>query len=433
MRIVQVSVGSVRMPPEEGSAPLQVIFNTSRHLAREGHQVVILDRKYSKNDPAIEEIERIKIARLNVIQLPSSKAPGVIRFILAEFNAVLFALAVSSYLRKNSSDIDIIHLHLTSIGLIVSILNRRLRGEMFYTCHLGHWELVTESLSIFERVHLLLDPYLMRRVKKVIALNESAKDRFVSIAKVQAANIVVVPNGVDTEFFNPNIERKEAIERYGLEGKSTVLFVGRLAKIKGVEHLLRAAETVINGLGYSNTLFLLVGPPTFDATEKPVSMEGILSFIKEQRLDKNIIFTGPLPLEEVRALYAAADIFVLPSLAEGDPLVTLEAMASGKPIIGTRVGGIPHQIRDGWNGFLIEPGDEQQLAERIAYLLGNPEERKRMSLNSRKYAEEEFDWRRVAEKLSFSYQGGYHNQGRCSINDGNQNGDRKNQGRSFKK
>jgi len=94
----------------------------------------------------------------------------------------------------------------------------------------------------------------------------------------------------------------------------------------------------------------------------------------------------------------------LPSLAEGDPLVTLEAMASGKPVIGTRVGGIPHHIRDGWNGFLIDPANEQQLADKIKYLIDNPEERKSMGVNSRKYAEEEFDWSKVAERLLAVYQ-----------------------------
>jgi hypothetical protein len=149
MRIVQVSVGSVRMPPKEGSAPLQVIFNTSKHLARLGHQVVILDRRYTKDDPPAEQLEGVEIVRLKVMQLPLGKAPGFVRFVLAELNAALFALGVSSYLRKNRSNIDVIHLHLTSIGLIVSILNRRLRKRMVYTCHLGEWELSGRKLSLF--------------------------------------------------------------------------------------------------------------------------------------------------------------------------------------------------------------------------------------------------------------------------------------------
>jgi len=403
--IVQVSVGSVRMPPKEGSAPLQVIFNTSKHLVRLGHQVVILDRWYTKDDPAVEQLEGVEIVRLKVMQLPFGKAPGFVRFVLAELNAALFALGVSNYLYRNSSNIDVIHMHLTSIGLIVSILNRKLRPRMVYTCHLGEWELSGRKLSLFERVHLFLDPYLMRRVNRVIALNDSARERFFSKSRINANKIVVVHNGVDTDFFRPYIETGESTrKKYGLEGKLAVLFVGRMARIKGVEHLVNAANMLVNDFRYGNVVFVLVGPFSFDATEKPIDREEMLSYIRQHQLDGNVVLTGSLPLEEVRSLYAASDIFVLPSLAEGDPLVTLEAMASGKPVIGTRVGGIPHHIRDGWNGFLIDPANEQQLVDKIRYLIDNPEERKKMGENSRRYAEEQFDWSKVAERLLAVYQ-----------------------------
>jgi len=405
VRIVQVSVGSVRMPPKEGSAPLQVIFNTSKHLARMGHQVVILDRKYGKDDPPVEKIEGVEIAKLNVTQLPSSRAPGFLRFVLAEFNAILFALAVSRYLRENSSNIDVIHLHLTSIGLIVSILNRRLRSKMFYTCHLSQWAFATNKLGISERAHLLLDSYLMRRVTRVIALNDTARESFTHIGKVKAENIAVVPNGVDTDFFNPYIEMEEiARERYGLEGKLTVLFVGRLVKIKGVDHLLKAADAIVNRFGHKHTLFMLVGSEADTGVDEPVNMGEMLAYIRHHQLEKNIMLTGALPLEEVRALYSACDIFVLPSLGESGPIVTLEAMASGKPVIATKIGDTPHQIRDGWNGFLIDPGNEQQLAEKITYLIDNRDDRGRMGENSRRYAEEEFDWGKVSERLLAVYQ-----------------------------
>ena len=404
MRIVQVSVGSVKIPPKEGSAPLQVMFNTSKYLAKLGHKVAILDRRYTKDDPPVEHIDGVEIIRLRAPQVPTLKSPAFIRFILAESNAAIFALAASRYLKSNSSQIDALHLHLTSIGLIISILNRKLRSRMFYTCHLGEWGLLGQILGLFERLHLFLDPYLMRRVSKVIALNENAKQSFVSRAGVKAENVVVVHNGVDTGFFETDIDASQAAEEYGLEGKHMVLFVGRLARIKGVEHLLKAADIVVNRLGYRNMLFMLVGPHSFDATEKPMSMDEILHYVEQHQLEKNIIIAGSLSLEKLRILYAACDIFALPSLAEGGPLVTLEAMASGKPIIGTKVGDMPHHIRDGWNGFLIDPANERQLADKIKYLIDNPEERKRMGANSRKYAEEEFDWGKVTERLVQIYQ-----------------------------
>lgn len=405
MRIVHVSVGSVRMPPGEGNAPLQVIFNISKHLAAMDQEVVILDRKYCKDDPEVELIEGVEISRLKVLQVPFGKVPSIIRFLLAEFNAALFALAVSYYLRKNKSKIDIIHLHLTSIGLIVIILNRRLRGKVFYTCHLSQWAFVKSGLHISERMHLFIDSYLMRRVRKVIALSQIAKESFISLGRVKADDIIVLPNGVDTDFFNPDVEIGGNIrERYDLDGKLIVLFVGRLAWIKGVEQLISAADIVVNEFGHKDTLFLLVGPHSYAGVDKPVDMEEMLNYIKQHHIDGNIVLTGSLPLDEVRVLYANSDIFVLPSLAEGDPLVVVEAMASGKPVIGTTVGGIIHKVRDGWNGFLIEPRDERQLAEKIKYLIENAEERKRMGANSRKFAEEELDWRKVAERLLLVYQ-----------------------------
>lgn len=405
MRIVQVSVGSVRMPPKEGSAPLQVIFNTSKHLAKIGHHVVILDRQYAKGDPTAEQIESVEIARLKARQVPVAETPAFMRFFLAEVNAVLFALMVSRYLRRNGSAVDAIHLHLTSTGLIACLLNRGLRKKMFYTCHLGYWALAESRLNIRTKFYLLLDSYLMRRVRKVIALNEMAKASFTSLGKVKAENVVVLPNGVDTDFFHPGVRAEGMVkEKYVVGSKTVVLFVGRLTKDKGVGHLIRAANTIVNRFGYKDTLFLIVGPQSHAAVEEPLDMAEVATYLRENQLGGNVVFTGALPVEEVRVLYAICDMFVLPSLAEGDPLVTVEAMASGRPVIGTTVGGIAHQVRDGWNGFLVEPANERQLAEKIRYLIDNPEERKRMGVNSREYAEAEFDWRKIAERLVAVYQ-----------------------------
>lgn len=404
MRIVQVSVGSVRMPPKGGSAPLQVVFNTSKHLARMGHQVAILDRKYAEGDAAVDYVEGVEVVRLKVLQIPSARVPSFIRFGLAELNAVLFAWAASRYVKKNSSQIDVVHLHLTSTGLIVSLLNRRLRSRMFYTCHLSQWAIPVSGLRLSERIHLLIDAYLMRQLKMVIALNEAAKESFIYLGKVRRDNVVVLPNGVDTDFFKPTATPEAVTHKYGLEGKSTILFVGRLAKIKGVDYLLKAADVIVNELGYRNAIFILVGPHTFAGVDRALSIDEIYKYVKQHSLDANIILAGSLPLEEVKVLYAACDIFVLPSLAEGDPLVTIEAMASGKPLIGSRVGGIVHQIRDGWNGFLIEPANERELADKIKYLIDSSPERKRMGANSREYAEDEFDWRKITERLVQVYQ-----------------------------
>jgi glycosyltransferase involved in cell wall biosynthesis len=265
-----------------------------------------------------------------------------------------------------------------------------------------------KGLRVSDRIHLQLDAYLMRRVRKVIALSEPAKQRFVSLGKVKSENVCVLPIGVDTDFFRPETQTEESIrKRYGWQGKLSVLFVGRLASIKGVEYLMRAADIVINQFGHREVLFVLVGPHTFAGVDKPVDMKKMLDYIGQHEMHDNVILVGSVPRDDTRGLYAACDIFVLPSLAEGDPAVVVEAMASGKPVIGTRVGGTVHKIRDGWNGFLIDPANERQLADRIEYLVLNPEERKRMGANARRFVEDEFDWRILSEKLLHMYESIY--------------------------
>jgi glycosyltransferase involved in cell wall biosynthesis len=157
---------------------------------------------------------------------------------------------------------------------------------------------------------------------------------------------------------------------------------------------MKAAEL----LNRRDALFLVVGNLNLDREYA----RKVVEYAKCKGI--NAKFTGFVPYEDLKALYSACDIFVLPSFEEGQPLVLLEAMASGKPLIGSNVGGIPMQIRDGWNGFLTRPGDIRGLAEKIRCLIEDEEERRRMGKNSRKLAEREFSYEKVVEKYIHVYE-----------------------------
>jgi len=98
----------------------------------------------------------------------------------------------------------------------------------------------------------------------------------------------------------------------------------------------------------------------------------------------------------------ASDIFVLPSLSESFGIVNIEAMASGLPIIATKVGGIPEIIKDGENGFLVEPKNPEQIAERILYLLSNNNIRRSISFNNKEKAKN-YSWDLIVNKLIAVY------------------------------
>ncbi len=131
---------------------------------------------------------------------------------------------------------------------------------MFYTCHLSQWALDPTKIGISERIHLFLDSLVMKWVNKVIALNNAARESFIIRGKVSAAKIMVLPNGVDTGLFSQGTETyKETRQKYGLVSKTTVLFVGRLAKIKGIEPLIRAVDIIVNRYDCRDIQFILAG------------------------------------------------------------------------------------------------------------------------------------------------------------------------------
>lgn len=116
-------------------------------------------------------------------------------------------------------------------------------------------------------------------------------------------------------------------------------------------------------------------------------------------IKNNVIFTGRIPRVELPYYYAASDVVVVPSLQEAWSLVVTEAMASGKPVIGTNVGGIPDQIIDGYNGFLVPPRNPKSIAEKILWLYENQDQTKKMGMCGRKLVEEKFDINKRIDKI----------------------------------
>ena len=115
-----------------------------------------------------------------------------------------------------------------------------------------------------------------------------------------------------------------------------------------------------------------------------------------------IDFLGQIPNEKVPQYMAAADVFVSSSLYEGFPNVVLEAMVAGLPVIASKVGGLPEIIKDGENGFLVEPKNPELITEKVLLLLGDEELRKRISRNNRKKAKG-YSWESVVERLEEVY------------------------------
>jgi len=143
--------------------------------------------------------------------------------------------------------------------------------------------------------------------------------------------------------------------------------VGRLSEEKGHTHLLRAArDPALEG---QNIVFLIVGDGPLRMRLEEIAGRG--------KGPPHVVFTGTRA--DVERLYGVMDMFVLPSLTEGLPMALLEAIASKRPVVATKVGGIPRVVEEGSSGRLVQPGDARALARAIRDILMDPEEGRRLA------------------------------------------------------
>jgi len=244
---------------------------------------------------------------------------------------------------------------------------------------------VTSAAGLLVRAHDLFSPVYLRYYDRIIATT-SVYTRTSETLRRFNERVRVIPNGVDTARFTPLLSGKEVREMHGLEGKVVALFVGALTQwhaYKGVDDLIAAFK--VASAQNPDMRLLVVGRgsllPSFQRLVSTLSLEG------------KVIFAGEVSDELLPYYYAACDFAVLPSKdrSEGFGLVLLEAMASGKPVIGSTVGGITDVIRPGETGLLVDPNGPKSLVDAILRLSSDPELRERMGRGARAHAEKH-DW-----------------------------------------
>jgi glycosyltransferase involved in cell wall biosynthesis len=224
--------------------------------------------------------------------------------------------------------------------------------------------------------------------------------------------IDVAYNGFDESLFRPLPPDQALRARYSPDGAPLLLYVGRLVTFKGLDHLLDAVA-MLNGRMSSEALNSNANHSLAKAPRLPVRLilagDGPHRAALHERANRlglggRVQFLGSVPHYEIPHLNAISDAFVVPSTDhETFCIAACEAMGCGRPVIATRVGGLPEVVCDGETGFLVPPGDAAALAERIAMLLGDGGLRQRMGEAARVSAEM-FTWDRVIERMLASYE-----------------------------
>lgn len=311
----------------------------------------------------------------------------------------MFALpALRRVLSIARSGFDLVHVHsaqdIAAIPIAL-VAAHRASIPIIITLH-NSWRFTYNSLGFYQslrhRIGRWAEMVGLQHADAVVTLTEGTARLISTRLESLSERIFVIPDGVDLQHIRipfKQSELSEFLSRYSIpEVSHKILYLGRLSREKGVIYLIRAVGH-LRRQGICPTLILAGDGPDFHQIKQELAQNGITD---------STILTRFIHHDDVPLLLAASDVLVLPSLFEEFGGVLLEAMALGKTIVASKVGGIPFTIRHMQNGLLVNPGDPLQIAEALTLVLSNAALAKRLGEQASLDAEH-YDMSHVAKSL----------------------------------
>ncbi len=365
------------------------VYYLSNELLKNGYRIYVVTGSDQTRD--IQVNQQLKVSFLKIPKTPIVKS---------------FMLAGTSYRKlqsvRGTADVNITHPQLpltpnfavppnfgkTLVCTVHSTWKgegQAIRGEPYGRLNANEKFMV--SFNWFLRI---FEEKMLERANKIIAVSHFTKRELVEYYGVPEGKIRVIHNGVDTRKFQPAVDKRKVKQELGLNPDDiAIVSVGRLYARKGLFTLIESMPAVVKR--FKNAKFIISGKGQSDEMRK------LIAHAEKIGVKDSIIFTGYYPDKKLPKLYQAADVFAFSTFYEHHPFAVLEALATGLPVVTTWVGGIPETIESGKNGFLVEPFNPAQFADKILYLLEHPAEAQEMGRLARKTVLERFDWRIVVK------------------------------------
>jgi D-inositol-3-phosphate glycosyltransferase len=371
------------------------VREVARELGRMGVEIDVFTRS---QDASIARVVPLG-ERARVIHLPAgSEAPMPRERVAAHLDE--FTQGVEAWRLTRALDYDLIDAHYWLSGVVGLDLRARWSVPMLQRFHtLGRLKNRVARLAGEREPESRIreESRIVGAADRLVAANEVERAQLVREFGADPRRVASIPCGVDTDLFRPGASA-EARAALGLDAGPLLLYVGRIAPIKGLTTLLDAVARLAARL--PGLRLLVVG----GEADEPVDGHEIRlrRRIDALGLGEAVRFVGAQPQHALRDFYVAADALVLPSYYESFGMVALEAMACGTPVIASRVGGLTTTVRDGVTGFLVPEGDVAALAERLEHLLGDADLRWRVGREGVMWAAQH-RWPCVAEAICREY------------------------------
>ena len=403
-RIMMISThGYVSRTPEFGKPDTggQVVYvlELSRWLGRLGWEVDIYTRQFD-NTPTLEQVD----ANVRIIRIPCGGRDFVAKERLCRHIPEWVSNA-SRYIRTNDITYSFINSHYWDAGLAGDTLSVQYDIPHLHTPHsIGSWKRDNmpgsdDELELKYNFHqrISCEQSIYNQCASVVATTSLQREILVnSPYDVSPEKVKLIPAGYDDSRFFPISDSSRTILRkqLGLDGK-VVLAIGRLARNKGYDLLIRAMKPVCDRLADAR-LVLAVGSSTLNADERRQLSE-LKGLANALGLGDRVDFRGYVPDEDLANLYRSADVFALSSRYEPFGMTAIEAMACGVPTIVTTEGGLWAQVKWGIETLYANPNDPEAFGHSILDILQYPEIARQLSLHGSAKVRSAFTWSGVAQ------------------------------------
>jgi D-inositol-3-phosphate glycosyltransferase len=338
-------------------------------LAESGVQVDVFTRREDSDTP--RELEFTPGARL--VQVRAGPTRSLSKVELASYTPA-FARALADYTASRKLQHDVIHSHYWLSGLAAQVLRTADQPlvHMFHT--LGRVK------QLYQPDAGVSDPpsrqygelRLLRSGHTLVFSTEAEVDDVERTYGLRPSAVAIIPPGVDKDRFSPR-DAAKARQLLGLDDGPIILFVGRMDRAKGVDLLLHAVARLCRLDRWKSLKIVIVGGDDHHRDAVASSeLSRLSAIVDEMGLERNVHFQGVIPQEDLPLYYAACDVCAVPSRYESFGMVALEALASGRPVVGFRSRGLEQTVTSEINGLLVSSGDVTALADGLARVLANP-------------------------------------------------------------
>lgn len=384
------------LEPGAGDSGGMTIFvrALTRALAQQGVETDIYTRSTGSYDRITQLSEGVR-----VISIDAGPRRPLAKEDLATYIEP-FAAGIRVFAAREQLAYDVIHSHYWHSGLAATSLAEAWRVPLVHSNHtLGRVKnrFLAPGDAPEPEIRLVGERKVINGADVLVASTDEEWEQLACLYSAPHDRIKTIHPGVNHEMFAPG-DVDDARRKLGLDDRLTILYAGRIQRLKGLELAIRAVEQLVPALGRPVS-FLIVGGASGPGGDEVVRLTGL---VNELGLQDVVRFLGPQPHARLPHFYRAADALVVCSHSESFGLAALEAHASGTPVVATPVGGLSHIVADGESGFLVDTRDASIFAGRLKTLLSDDDLRASFRAKAVERART-FSWESTADELHSLY------------------------------